>query len=95
MQKAFEKAVGEFESKTRAAALAHGLVRAPRTHSADNFDWFVLYQFGGLSSSQIADRIARPGKQPDASTILKGVRTVQKLTGWKHLRTDSRTGKTR
>jgi hypothetical protein len=97
LQTAFDKAVSEFESKTRAAALAQGLIPAPRTHSADNFDWFVLYQFRGLSSSQIAARIAgsKAEKPPDASTILKGVKTAQKLVGWKRLRADSGIRKTR
>jgi len=98
LQRAFEKAVKEFEITTRAAALAHGLISAPRTHSADNFDWFILYQFRGLSSSKIAARIAASGKSgapPDPSTILKGVRAAQKLVGWKCLRANSQRRKTR
>jgi len=95
MQKAFEKAVGEFECKTRAGALAQGLTSAPRTHSADNFEWFVLYQFAGWSSSRIEAKLARSDGNPDASTILKGVKTAQKLIGWKLLRKDSQTRETR
>jgi hypothetical protein len=95
IQKAFDKAASEFESKTRAAARAHGLISTPRSHSPANFDWFVLYQFRGLSCNQIADRVAVPEEEPDASTIMKGVRTAQRLVGWKRLRRDYPTRKAR
>ena len=95
VKQAFEKAINEFESETRAAARAHGLIAAPRTHSAANFDWFVRYQFGGLSSNQISAQWPGAEKGPEASTILKGVKAAQKLIGWKCLRTDSPTRKSR
>ena len=91
IQDAFDKVAKEYESKMRAAARAHGLISAPKTHSADNFAWFVLYQLGGQTSVEIAKKIALQGKNskmPDPSTILKGVRTAQRLIGWRHLRTD-------
>jgi len=86
IQKAFEDAVKEFEYKARKAALAHGLKRVPRTSSAVNFKWFALYQFGGMSTGQIATRT----DSHELSTIWKGVKTAQRLVGWKCLRPPSR-----
>jgi hypothetical protein len=90
LRMAFDEAAQEYERQCRASASAHGLVSVPRTHSEENFDWFVLYQFGGLSSVEIAKKIAdeEHPKSPDPSTILKGVKAAQKLIGWKHLRSE-------
>jgi hypothetical protein len=92
MQKAFDQAVKEFESKARAAARSHGLIPAPRTHSPANFKWFVLYQFAGFSSTEIA---SRGNGDYDDSTILKGVKAVRRLVGWKRLRPGGRVNKNR
>jgi hypothetical protein len=91
MREAFDKEAKEYESNTRAAARADGLIPAPRTHSADNLDWFVLYQLGGQTSVKIAMKFSPQGKSskaPDPSTIIRGVKAAQKLLGWKRLRTD-------
>jgi hypothetical protein len=46
----FEKALSEYENASRKLAESKGLVRTPQKYSRENFDWFVLYQFAGLSS---------------------------------------------
>lgn len=48
----FEETLLEYEKGTRKLAESCGLVRAQRKYSPDNFDWFALYQFAGLSSNR-------------------------------------------
>jgi hypothetical protein len=81
----FEQALREYETTTRKLAESHGLIRAPRKYSAANFEWFVLYQFAGLSSKQIADRITKDNPSDD-STVLKGVKAAAKLLAWAQVR---------
>jgi len=83
LRRLFEKTLLEYEMKTRKLAESCGLVRARRKYSPDNFDWFVLYQFAGQSSTEIAS--GRYGDDPD-STVLKGIKAVAQLIGWGHLR---------
>lgn len=79
----FEKALSEYERKTRKLAESCGLVRARRKHSPDNFAWFVLYQFAGQSITEIAR--GRAGADAH-STVVKGIKTAAQLIGWDHLR---------
>jgi hypothetical protein len=81
--KRFEKKLSEYQAETRKLAESRGLVRTQRKYSTDNFDWFVLYQFAGWSSTKIAKR--GYGEDPD-STVLKGIKTAARLIGWDHLR---------
>lgn len=90
LQTAFERELAEYEGASRKLAESRGLVRAPHKYSPSNFDWFVLYQFAGLSSPQIVRRIAREDPNIDESTVLKGVKTAAKLIGWDHLRTQAK-----
>jgi hypothetical protein len=69
--------------KTLEPAGSLALVRTPRTFSRVNLEWFVLYQFAGISSIEIAERYA--GEYED-SAILKGVKVAARLLGWEHLR---------
>lgn len=85
--KKVEEKLSEYEKETRKLAESCGLVRARRTYSQDNFDWFVLYQFAGLSSTKIADRWSRTHDAIDESTAGKGIKAAQKLTAWDRLRT--------
>lgn len=83
----FEQKLTEYEVASRKLAESRGLVRAPRKYSPSNFDWFVLYQFEGLSSTEIADRCSQENESDiDPSSVLKGVKTAAKLVGWDRLR---------
>jgi hypothetical protein len=79
----FEKKLAEYEAAARDLAESKGLVRAPRQYSSKNLEWFVLYQFAGHSSTQIANRDSDGG---DESTVLKGVKAAAKHVGWTSLR---------
>ena len=52
----FEEKLSEYEKKTREFAESEGLVRGRRKYSPDNLEWFVLYQFAGMSSREIVNR---------------------------------------
>lgn len=83
----FEERLLQYEKSTRTLAESCGLVRARRTYSPDNLDWFVLYQFAGLPSTAIVDKWAR--RKPDGvdeSTVLKGIKTAARLLAWDRLR---------
>jgi hypothetical protein len=83
LRKKFEEKLSEYEKQTRGLAESCGLVRARRTYSPHNFDWFVLYQFAGLSSTKIADKWSLKYQAGiDVSTVLKGIKTVATLIGW-------------
>ena len=82
----FKEALSAYERDTRRKAEAMGLVRARRTYSPDNLEWFVLYQFGGMSSGDIVKRLAEKNRHFDDSTILKGVKAASTLLRWENLR---------
>ncbi len=86
----FEEKLSEYERETRELVESEGLIRARRTYSRVNLEWFVLYQFAGESSKRIAERAAKNGKAVDDSTVLKGIKAAAKLIGWKHLRKPKR-----
>ncbi len=86
VRKRFEQKLAEYEAASRKNAESCGLVRAPQKYSPSNFDWFVLYQFAGLSSTQIVGRATRQNPDIDESTVLKGVKAAAKLAGWGQLR---------
>jgi hypothetical protein len=79
----FEEELLEYEKQTRKLAKSCGLVRAREKYSPANLDWFVLYQFAGRSSTEIASQ--GYGEDPD-STVLKGIKAAAKLIGWDDLR---------
>lgn len=86
LRRRFEEKLFEHERKTRELAESKGLVRARRTYSTVNFEWFVLYQFAGLSSPEIVKRLAKGNSHTDPSTVLKGVKTAARLIDWGSLR---------
>jgi len=88
LRERFEKAISEYETKTREVAESQGLVRARRQYNPANLEWFVRYQFAGMSSKKIADRLAAEdkGRVPDDSSVLKGVKAAARLIGWDNLR---------
>ena len=67
-QGGLEKKLLEYERHTRELAESLGLARVRRKYSPDNLEWFVLYQFAGMTSNTIADRYAGNGKAFDEST---------------------------
>jgi hypothetical protein len=81
--KDLERAVAEYEQKTRESAEALGLIRAPAKYSPVNLEWFALYQFAVMSSTEIADRT---NGDADESTVLKGIKAAAKLIAWESLR---------
>ena len=92
LRNSFEKRLVEYEKETRALAESRGLVRARRKYSPDNFEWFVLYQFAGMSSKTIADRYVEKDRAPEDSAVLKGIKAAAKLIGWNQLHASRRTG---
>jgi hypothetical protein len=92
LRQSFEKKLSVCEKETRELAESMGLVRARRKYSPDNLEWFVLYQFAGMSSKTIADRyVVVEGKDLDESGVLKGIKAAAKLIGWNHLRQSRQT----
>jgi hypothetical protein len=91
LKEKFKKALTDYRERCDAIAKANALLPVRRTYSAQNLDWFALYQFGGLSSTKIAAKVG--GVE---SAILKGVKAAQRLLAWEDLRRDYRaTRKTR
>jgi len=90
LRESLEKKLLAYEKQTRQLAESIGLVRAQRKYSPDNLEWFVLYQFAGMSSKNIVDRYADEGKALDESTVLKGIKAAARLIGWNHLRNHRR-----
>ncbi len=74
----------DYENKMRKMAESHGLIRAQRQYSQANFNWFVLYQFAGESSTRIAGMSHHP--RGDESTVLKSIKAIAGLIGWNALR---------
>jgi hypothetical protein len=70
------------EKETRELAESMGLVQAQRKYGPDNLEWFVLYQFAGMTSTAIADRYVTKGKTLDESKVLKGIKAAAKLIRW-------------
>ena len=79
----FEEQLLNYEKQTRKLAESKGLVCVNRKYSPRDLEWFVLYQFAGMSSKQIADDSERAVED---STVLKGVKAAAKLIGWDELR---------
>ena len=92
LREEFDKKVAEYELTCRRRAESCGLVRAPYKYSKANLDFFVLYQFAGFTSTQIANDEHKPraekhlGKPSSESAILKAIRATAKLLGWNRLR---------
>jgi len=82
----FKEKLAEYENNTRQLAESRGLLLARRQHSPANLEWFVLYQFAGMSSKRIADDCARHGKVIADSAVLKGIKVAARLIAWNHLR---------
>jgi hypothetical protein len=82
LRRSFEKKLLMCEKETRELAQSMGLVQVQRKYSPDNFEWFVLYKFAGMTSKAIADRYIAQGKALDESTVLKGIKAAAKLIRW-------------
>ena len=90
VQKEVKKTLADYRTRSVKKAESEGLVRTPRTYSAANLDWFVLYQFAGMSSVQIAKGLRQRGIQVEESAVSKGVKAAATLLGWEGLRTRKR-----
>ncbi len=86
----FESRLKEYEKASRKLAESRGLVRAPHKYSPVNFEWFVLYQFAGLTSTGIVSRPEASAKGESEDAILKGVKAAARLIGWDSLRRSNR-----
>jgi hypothetical protein len=82
----FEQHLADYEAASRKLAESNGLVLATHKYSAVNLDYFVLYQFAGLSSNKIANHTDNALNASSESTILKGVKAAAGLIGWDSLR---------
>lgn len=82
VQDRFKQHLREYEAASRKLAESRGLVHARHKYSPVNLDWFVLYQFAGLSSKEIADRPDADPCGESEGTILKGVKAAARLIGW-------------
>jgi len=82
----FDTKLLEYEKQTRILAESRGLVRGRRKYSLANLEWFVLYQFAGMTSTAIVNRYGETGESLAESTVLKGVKAAAKLIGWDRLR---------
>lgn len=90
LRKNFETNLLQYEKQTREFAESEGLVRTRKKYSLQNLEWFVLYQFGSMSSKAIADRDAGKGNPLDESTVLRGIKAAARLIDWNSLRQPKR-----
>jgi hypothetical protein len=77
------RSLKHYEANTRSLAESKGLVRVQRTYEPENFEWFVLYQLAGWSSTKIADG-SKPARSE--STIMKGIKAAASIAKWQPLR---------
>lgn len=82
VRESFEKKLSEYEKETREMTESLGLIPGRRQYSHLNLEWFVLYQFAGLSPKAIVDRGVGGGRRADESTVLKGIKRAAVLIGW-------------
>ena len=86
LRQRFEEKLLEYEKMTRQLSESRGLVPARRKYSPDNLEWFVLYQFAGMSSGDIVGCLAQKNIHREESAVLKGVKAAAQLLSWEHLR---------
>ena len=86
LRKSLEEKLLIYEKETREFVESRGLVRARRKYSPDNLEWFVFYQFAGMSSTRIVKRCAAKGKDLEESAVLKGIKAAANLIEWGDLR---------
>ena len=82
----FAESLRDYKEKVCAIMDDHGVRRSKARHSPRNFEWFVLYQLGGLSQGEIARRYTTANETPDVSTVRKGVHKVAELINWEIIR---------
>jgi hypothetical protein len=63
---------------------SQGAVRARKRYRVAHFEWFALYQLGGVSSNLILGQGS--SQSGDESTILKGVKAAAGMLQWKNVR---------
>jgi len=82
--KEFQTYLNHYHQRLSSRMESQGALRARRQFSVDNFEWFALYQLGGMSASRILE--SRLDQKHDESTIMKGVNTAAGLLQWKNPR---------
>jgi hypothetical protein len=78
-----DECLSEYGKETRKLAESYDLVQAQQKYSPANIEWFVLHQFAGRSSVEIADEWSR--KNPDGadeSRVSKGIKAAARLMRW-------------
>ena len=82
----FDKELRSYERRIRTLIESRKAVPTRARYSVHNFEWFALYQFGGLSQSKIAELYTTADETPDLSTIRKGLKAAAALVSWQNLR---------
>jgi hypothetical protein len=84
LREQFEGKVAAYEKRIRKLVESRGATRTHGRFNEVNFDWFVLYQLAGMSTTKILRTCKN--LQGDESTIMKGVKMAAKLLRWDRLR---------
>lgn len=82
--KKFQDATSAYEVRMRTLTESRGADPVPSRYSPANFEWFAMYQLGGVSTVGILKH--QPKLSGDESTINKGIKTAAKLLQWKTMR---------
>jgi hypothetical protein len=72
-----------YEQRLRSLLESRGAVRARHRYSVRHFEWFALWQLGGLSTTKL---LKQYGGKGDESTILKGLKKAADLVQWTNIR---------
>jgi hypothetical protein len=83
IQNQFKKQMDAYEQRLRSLLESQGAVRVRHRYSLKHFQWFALYQLGGLSTTKLLKQYPDLG---DESTILKVLKTAAGLLQWTNIR---------
>jgi hypothetical protein len=84
ISKQFRNHLDAYKQALSSLMTSRGAVSARNRYCVAHFEWFALYQLGGMSSKRILGE--RPHLTGDESTIIKGVRDAAGLLKWKSVR---------
>ncbi len=93
VRRRFAAALSDYGTKRRMLAAESNppLIPARREYSELNLEWFVQYQFAGMSRQEIVEGVTETTLNLiDDSTVSKGIKAAAKLIGWTCLRRISR-----
>jgi hypothetical protein len=87
VHKTVDQELLKYKRNMPSLADSHELVLAQHKYEVANLDWFVLYQFAGLSISDIAERVFQERPEGvDLSGIRKGIKAAERLVSWDRMR---------